>query len=84
VSEKSDEIDGDFRSFTLSLSTPLPPLLKPEDKVPVSKRRHPVSDVADWGDRQPKSPGGSLFPTKPRWSGRLFPTKPNPGRLIDR
>jgi hypothetical protein len=74
VSEKRppDEIDGDFRSFTLSLSSPLPPL---QDKVPASKL---VRNVADWGDREPKYEGGSLFPKKPRLSGQLFPRKPRP------
>jgi hypothetical protein len=58
-----DEIDGDFRSFTLSLSAPPPPLLKPEDNVPVSSLIvRPMSDVAD---RQ-----------RPRYSGALFPKKP--------
>ena len=76
MSEKSDEIDGDFRSLTLSLSTPRHPL-KPQDKVPVSKwvGGYPF-DVADWGDRKPKYQGGPLFPKKPRWSGQLFPKKP--------
>jgi hypothetical protein len=74
VSEKlpPDEIDGDFCSLTLSLSTPLPPL---QDKAPVSKSIvHAVSNVADSGDREVKYE--DFFPKRPKYSGALFPRKP--------
>jgi hypothetical protein len=76
VSEKlpPDEIDGDFRSLTLSLSTPLPRL---QDKAPVSKSIvHAVSNVADSGDREVKSEGRELSTKRPKYSGALFPKKP--------
>ena len=70
------EIDGDFRSFTLSLSTPLPPLLNTQDKKPVSKRvREYPFNVSDSGGRKVKYQDGPPF-RRPRYSGALFPRKP--------
>jgi hypothetical protein len=70
-----DEIDRDFRSLTLSLSTPLPPLVKPQDGVPVDQWIiHPVFDVSDSGDREPTVAGRR----KPRYSGAMFPKKVKP------
>ena len=70
-----DEIDRDFRSLTLSLSTPLPPLVKPEDAMPVDQWIiQPVFDVSDSVDREPTV----TVRRKPRYSGAMFPKKVKP------
>jgi hypothetical protein len=83
VTEKlpPDEVDADFRALTLSLSTPLPRPLEPEDKVPVEKWVVEVPiGVSDWGENDPRYPGRPTAAgrRKPRYSGSLFPKKQPP------
>jgi hypothetical protein len=79
VSKKraSDAIDADVGSLTLSLSNILPPVLKPDEAIPVDQwvREYPF-DVADWGDRKVEYEDDSVLPVRPRWSGQLFTKKP--------
>jgi len=79
VTEKlpPDEVDADFRSLTLSLSTPLPRPLEPEDKVPVETE---VPIGVSGGDNNPPYAGGPTAAgrRKPRYSGSLFPKKQPP------
>ena len=75
-----DEVDADFRSLTLSLSTPLPRPLEPEDKVPVEKWVTEVPIGVSGGDNNPPYAGGPTAAgrRKPRYSGSLFPKKQPP------
>jgi hypothetical protein len=75
-----DEVDADFLSLTLSLSTPLPQSLEPGDKVPVEKCVADVPFGVSGGDNNPRYPGGSTAAgrRKPRYSGSLFPKKQTP------